>query len=205
MIRFRTAGPLIQVIDPVTIPASGLVTKLASIPAAKLATILVIVLALSLSACAATPEERLSSGSGAAAPSADSDTLIEEDAAPGGPEEDAASGGFKGDAASGGLEAEADFQGSWKGTHFGQEWLAVFEGNHVRIYCDGQLTDDTDYVLIGDVVRPDRLKSGVVQPVDEYDYEEFSVISSIRKDNESMLTAYFMKDTYSTCDLLIQR
>ena len=103
-------------------------------------------------------------------------------------------------------DADEEFlQGKWKGTHFGSEVLADFEGSHVKIYVDGKLTDDTDYIIFEGNVRPNKLKDGVSEAASENDYEEFEGCSCIRKKNKILLTAYFMKESYSTADLLVQR
>lgn len=103
-------------------------------------------------------------------------------------------------------DADKDYlQGNWKGKHFGTEIIAEFEGEHVKIWCDGKLTDDTDYVIFEGNVRSNKLVEGVSEPTREYDYAEFEGCSCIRKKNEIMLTAYFMKESYSTCELLKQK
>ena len=96
-------------------------------------------------------------------------------------------------------------QGSWKGTHFGTVYLITFKDNNVKIYRNGELTDDTEYTIVRGTVRPKKLKEGVDEPNNEYDYEEFSEISSIKKKNEILISAYFTKESYSTMELLIQR
>ena len=96
-------------------------------------------------------------------------------------------------------------QGSWKGTHFGKEYEIKFYANYIKIYEDRKLIDDTKYVIIdGHVVR-DKLKKDIKEAKDYHDYEEFSVISTFNKKNDFTLTAYFMKDSYSTCDLIKQK
>ena len=103
-------------------------------------------------------------------------------------------------------DADEEFlQGTWKGTHFGREILAEFEGNRVKIYVDGKLTDDTEYIIFEGAVRPNRLKEGVTEPQSNHDYVEFEGCSCIRKMDEISLTAYFMKESYSTCRLLTQK
>ena len=93
-------------------------------------------------------------------------------------------------------------QGTWKGTHFGSEYKVVFEGTKVKIYKDGKLTDDTYYKIIdGDIVN-DKPKKGVTIPKDKNDYEEFSDISIFKKKNDFTMVMYFMKDSYSTDDLI---
>ena len=100
---------------------------------------------------------------------------------------------------------EQYLQGTWKGMHFGTDVAAEFEGNRVKIWYDGELTDDTEYVVFEGDVRPNRLREGVTEPQDAYDYEEFAVVSSFRKKNDIMIVAYFTKDSYSTCELLIDQ
>ena len=102
-------------------------------------------------------------------------------------------------------DADEDYlQGTWKGTHFGTEYTAVFEGSHVKIFAGDELTDDTEYVVFQGSVRPNRLVSGVTAPNRPNDYEEFEGLSCFAKNNSFTLTAYFMKGSYSTCDLLRQ-
>ena len=96
-------------------------------------------------------------------------------------------------------------QGSWKGTHFGREFVVKFYGNYIKIYEDGKLTDDTRYVIVDGHVVTDKLKENIKDEKGYFDYEEFSVISTMTKKNDFTLTAYFMKDSYSTCDLLKQK
>ena len=94
-------------------------------------------------------------------------------------------------------------QGSWKGMHFGHEYAAEFDGQHVKIYKDGQLTDDVDYIIYEGSVRTANLKEGK-QGNSKYDYQEFSEISCFAKNNDFTLTMYFMKDSYSTDSMLKQ-
>ena len=96
-------------------------------------------------------------------------------------------------------------QGSWKGTHFGTEYLIIFDKNNIKIYHEGKLTDDTEYTIVRGSIRPNKIKEGIDNPKNEYDYEEFSEISSIRKKNDILIVAYFTKTSYSTMELLIQR
>ena len=101
-------------------------------------------------------------------------------------------------------DADVDYlQGTWKGKHFGKEFKVVIEENHIEIYCDGEKTDDTEYTIINGNVRKNQLKEGK-EGKDEYDYEEFSEISAMKKKNSFTLVAYFMKNGYSTDDLLRQ-
>ena len=93
-------------------------------------------------------------------------------------------------------------QGTWKGNHFGSEYKVIFEGTKIKIYKDGKLTDEGWYKIIeGDIVN-DKPKKGDTIPKDRSDYEEFSDISIFKKKNDFTMTMYFMKDGYSTSDLL---
>lgn len=96
-------------------------------------------------------------------------------------------------------------QGSWKGTHFGTEYLITFKDKNIKIYCNGKLTDDTEYIIVRGTIRPNKVKEGIDNPSSEYDYEEFSEISSIKKKNNILIVAYFTKNSYSTMELLIQK
>lgn len=85
---------------------------------------------------------------------------------------------------------ESFLQGTWSGTHFGKTYKVIFNDNNIKIYEDDVLTDDTNYKIVdGDIVR-------------DNDDKEFKVISLMKKKNDFTLVAYFMKESYSTCDLL---
>ena len=93
-------------------------------------------------------------------------------------------------------------QGTWKGKHFGSEYKVIFEGTKIKIYKDGKLTDEGWYKIIdGDIVN-DKPKKGVTIPKDRNDYKEFTDISIMKKKNDFTMTMYFMKESYSTDDLL---
>ena len=103
-------------------------------------------------------------------------------------------------------DADEEFlQGTWKGKHFGDEFKVVFQKNHIEIYCNGKKTDDTDYIIIQGDIRKNKLKDGIKEGKDEYDYEEFHDISTIKKKNKITLVAYFMKESYSTADLIKEK
>lgn len=53
---------------------------------------------------------------------------------------------------------EEYLQGTWKGKWFGREIVAEFSKSHVTISFDGEITDDTDYVIFEGRVTPDRIK-----------------------------------------------
>lgn len=102
-------------------------------------------------------------------------------------------------------DADCEYlQGTWKGKHFGDEFIVEFNGNHVKIYKDGKLDDDCDYNIYEGNIRTNKLKDGVSEATCENDYEEFNTISCMRKKNSFTIVAYFMKKSYSTCDLLKQ-
>ena len=101
---------------------------------------------------------------------------------------------------------ESFLKGKWKGTHFGKEYIIEFDNNNnIKIYEDGKLTDNEKYKIIDGYIVKDKLKEGITTPKDKHDYEEFTTISYINKKNDILLNAYFTKDSYSTCELLIQK
>ena len=103
-------------------------------------------------------------------------------------------------------DATVEFlQGKWKGTHFGDEYIIEFNEKNIKIYKNNKLIDDTEYVIINGDIKRKKLRRKVAEPKDEYDYEEFTDISSIRKKNDIFLVAYFTKESYSTMELLIQK
>lgn len=86
---------------------------------------------------------------------------------------------------------EAFLQGTWSGKHFGREVQAVFTGNHVQIWYDGKLTDDTDYVIIEGNVLPNCLRSDAADayyPADAY--ERFHGVDMFCKYLDTGLTGY---------------
>ncbi len=95
-------------------------------------------------------------------------------------------------------------QGTWKGIHFGREYKIIFDDDNIKIYEDNKLTDDIEYLIINGDIVTNKVKVGIDTPKDRDDYEEFSVISTIKKKNDFTMVAYFMKDSYSTCNLLRQ-
>lgn len=103
-------------------------------------------------------------------------------------------------------DATVEFlQGTWKGTHFGREILVEIKDKNIKIYVDGKKTDDCTYIIYQGNIRQDKLKEENPKEINEYSYLEFNGLSCLRKKNKILLTAYFMKDGYSTCDLLIQK
>lgn len=99
-------------------------------------------------------------------------------------------------------DADEEFvQGTWKGKHFGAEFMVVFQGKNVKIYKDGALTDDCGYTIINGRVRTDRLKKlpeGKKYRGDQYDYESFSEVVSLTKHNWFTMDASFDR---SSCTL----
>lgn len=100
-------------------------------------------------------------------------------------------------------DADEEFvQGTWKGEHFGDEFVVTFEGKNVKIYKDGVLTDDCEYSITNGIIRTNELitlKEGEKYRGDQFDYEEFSEISELTKHNYFTMDAYFMKDSSSSC------
>ena len=96
-------------------------------------------------------------------------------------------------------------QGSWKVTHFGREYTVIFSDDLVKIIEDENIIDEAKYTIIDGHIVVNKLKEGIQKGNDYHDYEEFSVISMMSKKNDFTLTAYFMKNSYSTCDLLKQK
>ena len=95
-------------------------------------------------------------------------------------------------------------QGKWKGKHFGREIVAVFTGVTAKIFVDGKMTDNCEYTIFQGSVRSNKLKEGRTKAETDYDYEEFEGCSCMRKKNHFTMTCYFMKESYSTCDLYKQ-
>lgn len=97
---------------------------------------------------------------------------------------------------------EAFLQGAWSGKHFGREVKAVFTGSHVKIWYDGKLTDDTDYVIIEGKVLPDRIKpdaANAYYPADAY--ERFNGVEMFCKYLGIGLTGYVYDGSSSTFTL----
>lgn len=92
-------------------------------------------------------------------------------------------------------------QGKWKGKHFGREIIAVFTGDTVKIFVEGKMSDNTEYTIYDGFVRANRLKEGKTKAESNHDYEEFEGCSCFAKNNSFTLTAYFLKNSYSTCSL----
>ena len=101
---------------------------------------------------------------------------------------------------------DADYeyvQGTWKGKHFGSEVEVTFTGNNVTISIDGKVTDDSkEYTIYQGNIVLNKLKENVDVPKDYHDYEYFNGISTMSKKNYFTMTAYFMSESYSTCDLM---
>ncbi len=88
---------------------------------------------------------------------------------------------------------EEMLQGTWTGKHFGAECICEFTGNHVKIYYDGRLTDDTDYVIVEGRIKPDRKRA------DNPDrYDDFNTFTSITKANNFTLTGHVYRNNSSS-------
>lgn len=98
---------------------------------------------------------------------------------------------------------EEYLQGTWKGTHFGDEVIATFDKDHVTITIDGKVTDDNvPYVIFEGSVKLNELKDGKEKAEKEYDYKEFNGVQSFSKKNWFTMTAYFYNNAYSSCELM---
>ena len=100
---------------------------------------------------------------------------------------------------------EEYLQGRWKGDHFGHKYEVLFEGNHVKVWEDDKLVDDTDYVIYEGRIRPNKLAEGVTEPKSFNDYEPFNAFDSLRKQNKILLTMYFYKNGSSSNDELLRQ
>ena len=93
-------------------------------------------------------------------------------------------------------------QGTWKGTHFGREVVATFDKDHVTITVDGKETDpNVPYVIFDGCVISNVLEEGKTEATDEHDYKNLNGVSCFRKKNWFTMTAYFLGESYSTCDM----
>jgi hypothetical protein len=94
---------------------------------------------------------------------------------------------------------EEFLQGTWKGTHFGNECTVIFTGNHVRIYYGGKLTDDADYVI----------DEGWIVPADQNggkDRLRFQGVAVMSKKNSFTLSGTVLRNkASSTFDLRRQK
>ncbi len=97
-------------------------------------------------------------------------------------------------------------QGAWIGKHFGRDCRAEFSGNRVRIWYDGELTDDTEYVIFEGSVKPNRLSSRS-SPDDKYpEYDSFNAFVSISKKNDFTLVGHVYRNkSSSSVELLHQK
>ena len=78
---------------------------------------------------------------------------------------------------------EKFLQGTWKGSHFGDEIKVIIKEKNIKIYCNNKLSDNTEYAIINGCVRPNKLKKGITIPKNEHDYEEFNIICRHPKRN----------------------
>lgn len=95
---------------------------------------------------------------------------------------------------------EEYLQGTWKGTHFGTDVVAVFTGKHVTITYGGKLTDDTDYVIIEGSVKPDRTYESHGRTY----YAGFNSCTAFHKNTASMITASVYREGASSSFQMIK-
>ncbi|WP_157617830.1 hypothetical protein [Succinimonas amylolytica] len=89
-------------------------------------------------------------------------------------------------------------QGIWKGKHFGRECVAEITGQHIRIFYDGELADDTDYVIFEGMVKPNRLAKNS-SPDDKYPrYDNFRAFTSISKKNGFTIVGHVFRNGSSS-------
>lgn len=101
-------------------------------------------------------------------------------------------------------DADEEFvQGTWMGTHFGDEIVVTFEGNLVTISVDGKVVDDhVPYVIFQGSIKKNQLKEGKEKAESPYDYEDFEGVSILSKHNWFTMDAYFYRDgSSSSCNL----
>ena len=101
-------------------------------------------------------------------------------------------------------DADIDYvQGTWNGKHFGRDVSVTFNKNHVTISIDGKITDkEVEYTIYEGSIRKNELEEGKEKAESKNDYKEFEGVSCFAKKNWFTMTAYFMKESYSTCDLM---
>lgn len=93
-------------------------------------------------------------------------------------------------------------QGTWKGKHFGDELEVSFNGNKVTIVLNGKIIDEEEYTIFEGVIVSNKLRDGIEQATSYHDYEFFKEISHMTKNNWFTITAYFVENSYSTCNLM---
>jgi len=99
-------------------------------------------------------------------------------------------------------DADQDYvQGTWKGKHFGSEIVATFDKDNVVISVDGVETDNCKYTIFEGHIITDKLKENK-EATNYTDYEFFKGVSTMSKKNYFTMSAYFMGDSYSSCDLM---
>ncbi len=100
-------------------------------------------------------------------------------------------------------DADCEYlQGTWKGSHFGDDIEVTFKDKNIKIKVNGQLTDDNvEYKIIDGFVQKNKLKEGT-DGSNRYDYFDFEGVQCFSKKNYFTLTGYFHKDGYSSCNLM---
>lgn len=97
---------------------------------------------------------------------------------------------------------EEYLQGTWKGKHFGYDIEVTFKDNKVTIKVDDKVVEEnTEYIIKDGFVQKNKLLEGKDGST-KYDYEDFEGVNSFAKKNWFTMTAYFTKESYSTCDLM---
>ena len=99
---------------------------------------------------------------------------------------------------------EEYLEGTWEGRHFGDEIIVSFDEDNIEIRINGELVDDTEYIIIDGEIKQNKKKT-LEEAEDADDYEDFNGCSSLRKKNDFTITAYFTKNGYSTANLLKQK
>ena len=96
---------------------------------------------------------------------------------------------------------EEYLQGAWTGKHFGNELLATFDKDKVKITVDGKEVENATYKIVEGRVVKDKLSEENADPDRYTSYENFEGISLFGKKNYFTLSCYFLTESYSTCDL----
>lgn len=94
-------------------------------------------------------------------------------------------------------------QGTWKGKHFGEEIEVTFNKDLVTIKVNDKITDENvPYTIYEGSIRKNKLKEGIEEAKSKNDYEEFNGVSCFAKKNYFTMSTYFLKESYSTCDIM---
>ena len=97
---------------------------------------------------------------------------------------------------------EEYLQGTWKGTHFGDNIEVTFKDKFVTIKVNEKVTDDNiEYIIVEGFVQKNKLKEEK-EGTSKYDYEDFEGVQCFSKKNWFTMTGHFHKESSSTCDLM---